>query len=309
MFTIPLYSPGIIKMKGGMKTEMNQQDLAQTKEKYRKESEKMKLIAIDLDGTLLNNEGRLSERTIDVITKVREEGHKVIVATGRHLHGALPIASQLALTDALVCFNGALVYNLKNYTSDFALSYEKEDITNLVSLVKTWEYEYFTSTEDKFIIESNYERLLNQFISKGIPTNEVEDMLQLNTPILKTTIIGDMTQMDNIERYVPNTVPSLNVVRSGEGSIDIMSNEASKGRAVEWLANRFQISPADIITFGNYDNDISMLEYAGTGVAMDNAPAHVKKHADIITYSNEQDGVAQFLEENVLRKMLFRSYA
>lgn len=275
----------------------------------RKESDKMKLIAIDLDGTLLNNAGELSVKTIETIGKVQEAGHKVVIATGRHLYGALPIAAKLALQDGLICFNGALVYNLQKFTADYALTYTKDDIINLVSLIKTWGYDYYATTANRFIIESEYVALINELTEKGIPLKEVANLLEFNQPILKTTVAADKEKMDQIERYVPNTVPGLHVVRSSEESIDVMSSQASKGKAVQLIANRFQIKQEDIITFGNYDNDISMLKFAGVGVAMDNAPDHVKKHADIITYSNEADGVANYLTENVLRRPMIRSFA
>ena len=89
-------------------------------------------------------------------------------------------------------------------------------------------------------------------------------------------------------------------MRSGEQSIDVMNRKASKGAALQWLANHYQVKRADTISFGNYFNDLSMLDFAGTGVAVANAPYQVQQKADLVTDSNEKDGVANFLEKHLL---------
>jgi len=266
-----------------------------------------KLIAIDLDGTLLNNKGRVSEVTSEVITEIRDQGHKVVIATGRHTNSALPIAEQLQLTDAVVCFNGALVMDLEKNQAGLAHSYVQSDIKNLIELVREWGYGYITSTQHSYHIEPQFRHLMNFFT--GIDTQAVEtnSLGKIAQPILKTSIVGSEEEINQIERYVQPAIPHLSAVRSGEESIDVMSRKANKGAALQWLANYYQVKQEDTISFGNYYNDISMLKYAGTGVVVDNAPDQVKQEADIITYSNEENGVAQFLEEHLLRSVYARA--
>lgn len=263
----------------------------------------MKLIAIDLDGTLLNNEGRVSNVTAEVITEVRNLGHKVVIATGRHTNTALPIAEQLDLTDGLVCFNGALVMNLLSHQVQSVHSYVQNDINILTKLIRMWGFSYMISTEHGYKIEPQYGHLIDQFKEIGAQIEVVNSFREVEEPILKTMIVGEERELDEIERFIQPTVPHLKVVRSGEESIDIMNAEASKGAALQWLAADYQVKREDTISIGNYYNDLSMLTYAGLGVAVDNAPDLVKEQADVITHSNEEDGVARFLAEHLLRNV------
>ena len=267
----------------------------------------MKLIAIDLDGTLLNNEGRVSGVTAEIITEVRNMGHKVVIATGRHTNSALPIAEQLGLTDAIVCFNGALVMDLANNQVELSHSYVENDINILSKLIRMWGYSYIVATQQGYQIESQYAHLIDHFKGVDAQVEVINSFRDIKTPILKTMIVGEAQDLDKIERFIQPTVPHLQVVRSSEESIDVMDREASKGAALQWIADYYQVKREDTISIGNYYNDISMLKYAGTGIAVDNAPDLVKQHADIITYSNEENGVARFLEEHLLRKVYARA--
>ncbi|MFK4998616.1 HAD-IIB family hydrolase [Bacillus sp. N9] len=121
--------------------------------------------------------------------------------------------------------------------------------------------------------------------------------------MFKLSVIGTEDELDRVENLIQPAVSRLHVIRSGEGAIDIVSPQASKGAALKWLADYYQVEREDTIAFGNYYNDISMLEYAGTGIAMQNAPDDVKRSADIVSYSNEEHGVAKYLEQHVLRKV------
>lgn len=259
-----------------------------------------KLIAIDLDGTLLNNEGNVSSRTMDIISEVQERGHKVIIATGRHTDTAVPIAEKLALPDAIICCNGALITNINAPEKTKSQPYQAQELVDLARVVQQTACEFFTVTEEAFHIDRRYERLSNYFLSRNVHVQPYEDVLQIASPIMKTSIVGEINELDQVENYIRSSVPQLGVIRSGEESIDIMHARASKGAAVKWLAEHYGIDQKNTIALGNYDNDISMLNYAYVGVAMNNAPLHVKATATVVTHSNEEDGVAQFLEEHLL---------
>src|SRR5699024_3930172 len=187
-----------------------------------------KLIAIDLDGTLLNDEGRVSKVTAEVITEVRKAGHKVDIATGRHTASALPIAKQLGLTDSMVSFNGALVTNLENRQEELAYSYIQNDVTKLTELVKEWGYGYITSTKNHHYIEPQFRSLLNFYAGRGAQVEEVVGDEEIGLPILKTSIVGNERKLNEIEPFVQQTMHHISIVRNGEQSIDVMNSKASK---------------------------------------------------------------------------------
>lgn len=261
---------------------------------------KNKLIAIDLDGTLLNNQGAVSKRSVEVIKEVCNEGHKVVLATGRHKKDTFPIANELALRDAVVCYNGGLITNIVSEKKSISYSYRASDIFDLARLLTKCGFEYLVATQDHYYVESQG-RLVRQLARKGIESERMNDIRQIESPIFKTSIVGEMKRLDHIERYVRYLVPNLQVVRSGEEALDVVSRQASKGSALRWLANFYGTDRKDTIAIGNYYNDLSMLKFSGLGVAMGNAPDYVKCVADEVTNSNEEDGVAQFLEKMFLR--------
>ena len=94
----------------------------------------------------------------------------------------------------------------------------------------------------------------------------------------------------------------LNIVRSGEYFIDIMKEGTTKGKALAMLANHLNVKPKDVVAIGNYYNDLDMLQYAGLGIAMDNSPEDVKAAADVVTLSNNEDGVRLALEKWVTQQ-------
>lgn len=263
----------------------------------------MKLIAIDLDGTLLNNNGRISAKTADIISEVRSAGHKVVIATGRHVSTALPIVKELQLTDLLVCFNGALIMNLQTEQAKVCHTYASNDIKKLTTLVKEWGYSYLTATQHRYHIEKQYDHLIEHFLNRNATIEQVRHIEDVTCPIFKTSIVGSKEELDDVEQFIQPTVTHLHVIRSGEGAIDVIHPQASKGAALHKLAQYYNVPREHIISFGNYDNDISMLTYAGTGVVVDNAPSHVKRYANHLTTSNEEDGVARFLENHLLYKV------
>lgn len=261
-----------------------------------------KLIAIDLDGTLLQDDGSISQKTAKVVAEVLEAGHKIVIATGRHTSSALPIAKQLGLTDAIITFNGALIMNLKNKKEEVSYAYSPDEVSNLIAIIKTLGYPYIASTKACHFIEPDYRFLVPYYSDSPIHIGKLYTNEISNPSILKTTILGEENNLKEIEPVVKALLPNHTVVRSGETSLDVMDKKASKGEALHWLAKYYQVDREDIISFGNYHNDLSMLEFAGTGVAVANAPKEVQERADVITDSNEADGVARFLEENILNK-------
>lgn len=260
----------------------------------------MKLIAIDLDGTLLNDHGCISVKTANIISEVRSAGHKVVIVTGRHMNTTLPIIKDLQLTDLFVCFNGALIMNLQTEQAQVCHTYTSHEVEKLTTVVKEWGYSYLTASQHSYHIEKQYDHLIEHFLNQDIIIEEMHHIEDVSCPIFKTSIVGSREELDDIEQFIQPIVNHLHVIRSGEKAIDVIHPEANKGSALQMLGQYYNVSRENIISFGNYDNDISMLTYAGTGVVVDNAPPHVKRYADHLTTSNEEDGVAYFLEKHLL---------
>ncbi|MDV2685764.1 HAD family hydrolase [Alkalihalophilus lindianensis] len=257
----------------------------------------MKLIAIDLDGTLLNGHGKVTNYTRTVVNHLAKEGHKIVLVTGRHQVMTREIASLFPLSKFMVCFNGAAIIERATNQVVVENTYRTCDIDHVIETIKEWELSYLVETKEGFLIEGAYLGLIQQFNTLNLPFSIISELKDIEQTIIKLSIRGVEEELDRLTPLIAQLVPELYVVRSGEESVDIMNKSVSKGRAVRWIGDYYQIDSSDTITFGNYDNDCSMLKYAGIGVAMGNAPTRVKKVADVVAKSNEEDGVATFLEE------------
>ncbi|KRM69339.1 Cof-like hydrolase [Apilactobacillus ozensis DSM 23829 = JCM 17196] len=267
----------------------------------------IKLIAIDIDGTLLNEENQLTTETIKAVQEARDNGIKVVLCTGRPLTGVKPYLKKLGISgnqEYAITFNGSQVqdsngrviekYALKH--SDFKeiekLSHELK--TNFQ--IETNDYIYATNRDlSPFSITESY--LVNMPIRVRTPEEITEDF-----DIIKAMLIANPDVIDNAMENIPDDLTErLSMVRSEPVFIEFMNKNATKGKALHKLAQDLNITSENVMAIGNEGNDMSMIEYAGKGVAMGNGIQKVKDVADIITKSNKEDGVAYAIRNYALK--------
>jgi len=222
----------------------------------------IKMIVTDLDGTLLRDDKTVSERTKDTLHCCREAGLKIIFATGRGENASQVVPAELF--DGRIFNNGALA--AAGDETVYSRFVADDMIKPLLAVCKEYGLEHGFSLHG-----SN----MGKFWTFGCT-------LEIST-LLKARLDDDFY---------------LTVARDGLGQI--MHKEATKAKAIADLAQHWNISQSEIISFGDDMNDIDMLSYTGIGIAMGNALDEVKTVADHICDTNENDGVAKWLEENVL---------
>lgn len=264
-----------------------------------------KLVAIDMDGTLLKDDKTISEENKAAIKKAKDKGVKVVLSTGRPLEGIKKYLKQLDLIsdhDYAVAFNGGLVEK----TSEDEILTEnymtKEDLNLLYDLSKDLDIDIHFLTIDKCYTPklnpySKMESTLN-----GIPLN-VGDFNNLddNIKIIKIMFVGAEKKLDEIITKLPEFLYNkYNIVRTDAVYLEFLNKDVSKGYGVKKLAEKLDIKQEEVICIGDAENDIHMVEYAGLGVAMGNAFPQLKKVANYITKTNEQHGVAHVIEKFIL---------
>ena len=249
---------------------------------------KIKMIAVDLDGTVLRDDKTISERTKSVLRKCREAGIKVACATGR---GSSNRVIPDEMLDAGITFNGAvakagdtLVYNrLVPYLSARPLLIAcTERGLKAASQFKGMHYSNFV-VSDEWSYITNFE--LVNFDKHDMDAEKL--YVLVNNP-------------EDIAFIEKRLATDLYVSVSRDGMAMIMHRDATKSNAVAALAEHWGIEQSEIVAFGDDMNDIDMLQYCGIGVAMENALDEVKAVADYVCDTNDNDGVAKWLEENVL---------
>ena len=258
-----------------------------------------KMIAIDLDNTLLTSEKNIDQETIDLIKKADEAGKKVILATGRMFEAAVNFLEELELDTPLITYNGALIKNKngeviqENLISD-ELTKEVVEFAEDFGL----HIQYYSEGNYYYRWENNYAREYGEIT--GLTGIETRVKLQnyIEKPALKLLVIEEEEKRreyfkKELYKYYKHR---LSISSSMETYIEITASNVNKGRALADLADSYNILPEEIIAVGDGYNDLPMLEMAGLGVAMENASEKVRAKADRITQSNDDQGVAKVLE-------------
>ncbi|MEG6615121.1 Cof-type HAD-IIB family hydrolase [Peptococcaceae bacterium 1198_IL3148] len=264
--------------------------------------DKYKLIAIDMDDTLLNNRLEITERSLQAVRRVREKGIHVTLSTGRMFCSAYPYAMQLGIDLPLITYQGALV---KNALSGEVLAHKTiplELARQVVADVQKCGYHINVYTDDKLYVEKVTPVGLDYARICGVDLNPVGDLVAfLQQPPTKIVVISTESQIDDLKGIMePIYRDRLHVCKSKPTFLEFSHPKATKGYALAKLAELFNVQQHEVMAIGDSDNDVEMLEYAGMAVVMANARDHIKTLADYITDSNEEDGVAKVLEKLVL---------
>ena len=270
-----------------------------------------RLLAIDVDGTLLDGRSELRPAVRGALARAVGAGVEVLLCTGRRYRSALPVALDAGLSLPIVCHSGALVKDTASHDTLFAdpipqASFERLldllDRAGLVPLAYT--DSYLTGVD--FYVERGavLTRYHDDYLAKNEGCYVAVESLRRDVPgaIIQTCTFGEVEHLRAAKRRVEAelghgiTNHLLTSPKYIGHFLEFQAATASKWHAVSALAARRGIPPGRIAAIGDDENDISMLRGAGLGVAMANAGAAVKNAADIVTATNEEDGVARVIE-------------
>jgi Cof subfamily protein (haloacid dehalogenase superfamily) len=276
---------------------------------------KYKLLCIDMDGTLLNRKKIVSEYTKNAIRKAHELGVHVVIATGRVYNNAAFYSNLIGVKSPVIASNGAII---KEKTEDKVIYKNKLGAYNLKKIIDICEKHKLKvnlNTHNSIICSSRFVYIITKYLFlksminaedgkmniKYMSTDKLLKYIEKNDEdIIKCEIININEQKLNGSKEDFKKVKTLEIVSSSKKNIEITSSCVSKGQAVEALAKYYNIKRDEIITIGDSQNDLSMIEYAGLGVAMGNGTELVKSKADYITDTNDNDGVAKVIDKFIL---------
>lgn len=260
------------------------------------------LIVLDLDGTLLNNEKQISSRTKQVLTKLKEDGHQIMIATGRPYRASELYYRQLGLTTPIVNFNGAFVHH--PLQTSWGMYHSPLDINVAKDIVEACdEFDYhniIAEVRDDVYFHYHDEKLID-LLKMGNPkvtTGDLRNFLEHSPTSM--LIHAEEHQVTEIREHLTSVHAEVIDHRSWAAPfhvIEIVKSGLNKAVGIQKVSNYLDIPKERIIAFGDEDNDLEMIDYAGTGVAMGNAISELKSLANITTLTNEEDGIAVFLED------------
>ena len=264
-----------------------------------------KAVFIDMDGTLLKSDHSVSEATKQAIHRIQQKGILVVLISARPLHGILPISKGVVTGDMpVVSLNGGYIFHNNDIIYQSAVSIpdtitvheELKSYTQLSSM-------YYSQMEWFAEIENDRIKKEQKITPVKIKIQAFHETLQLweaqKTGPNKILIAGDKHLILAIEKKLIDLHQGkLNIFKSQASYLEVMSLEASKANAVQFLISKYGIDKKEIIAIGDNYNDKGMIEFAGRGIAMGNAPDEIKLVADYITDTNNNDGVAKALHHH-----------
>lgn len=288
-----------------------------------------KLAAIDLDGTMLNSYGEVTEYTKKIIKEVQNKGVEVVIASGRPIDSIKTIAKEIGSDKYFISGNGAILYDVEKDQILYENTLKKSKILDIIKICEENSIYYNLYTEKEVIAKGlNYNVLyyykenLNKDEENKTHINIMENIYdyvsQKDEKILKITIcdnnqtifnsiIKKIKEIDDIE-VLEVAHMSRKIIRQGTEEIpieyyytEISAQNVDKWTAIQVLAEKLDIKTEEIIAIGDNVNDKKMIENAGMGIAMGGSTAEVTQIADYIAESNNEDGAAKALKKYVLK--------
>lgn len=260
------------------------------------------MIAFDLDGTLLNDAKELTPRTVATLRQLAAQQVQLILCTGRPINAIWPYLTQLALTGAnnyVVTFNGALVQQVATKQILAQQSLNKAALAPLVDFAQTvaWPLDIL-DFEQVYPLTELPSSLYQQMNPKLNFVPRTFASLDANLKYSKAVVAADHQLLVAGQQQLPATLQTaFNVASSRTNLLEFSPQTVTKATALDVLLQRFGWQRQHLMAFGDQLNDLSMLQAAGTGVAMANGVAAIKAAADrVTTASNDDDGVARFLQ-------------
>lgn len=260
-----------------------------------------KLAVFDLDGTLLDTEGRLPEANRHAVQRLMRNGYGVTIATGRHEHLMRHYVRALELTLPVITCNGAVVGHCGSGAKIRATTIAPQTVKAITAHCEANGHDVMAYTPDAIYSEVNARvRAFEAGNAELHPDDRVRFAIGLKhmppQSVHKLLIIEqDAVKYRQLRAYL-DALDGLEVVQSNSGYIDVMQAGSTKRTGVALLAACLKLQSRQIVAFGDQDNDVDMLRYAGFAVGMGNATAPVKAVVDFVTTTNGADGIPRAVD-------------
>lgn len=261
------------------------------------------ILVLDLDGTLTNSEKKITPATRDALIKIQENGKKVVLASGRPTYGVLPLAHELKLNEYgsyILSFNGARITDCHSHNLLFNKTVPDGILPGLFEIVKEFPVDIITYTDDK-IISGNTLTKYTELESRinHMPVVQSADFVgDISFPVNKYLLTGEPELIAQLKEKLTAKYHSyLNIYCSDPFFLEIMPQSIDKAYSLQKLLNSIGLTSDQMICCGDGYNDLTMIEFAGLGVAMENAQPLVLESADYVTRSNNDEGVLHVIEK------------
>ncbi|EJO5348744.1 HAD family hydrolase [Clostridium botulinum] len=260
----------------------------------------IKFIASDLDGTLVNSEGKIYNKVFNLINDLHKRGIKFAAASGRFYSQLNENFNTVKEDMILIAHNGALIKYSKNGQTLYANYITKENIKSVEKLKRDLGEELILAGENEALVVNPSESIRKEFHFYNVPYIEYKSFHEVDKPVSKVSYyVKDGIKPAMLDYLKENLNNDLQFVASGDKWIDIMNKDVSKGHAIKILQKKFNIQKDNTMVFGDYYNDITMFKQAYYSYAMENAPQDVKEKAKFVAGNNNDNAVYKTISKHI----------
>lgn len=261
-----------------------------------------RLLALDLDGTLLDPKREITPRTHEALRRAVEAGVTLVIATGQTFPALLSLCPGVPLNGPQIVYNGAIIADIADGSPLYEQLVPVEYILPTLGALQEQDIFRVYHTHESVFADAGTPGARNWYRPPAPTAVEVQDVAELYPrPCIKLVGVCDPTELARKRVYFEELFASqLYVTQAASDLIEFLHPEVSKGRALLKIAGMLGISSTEIAAIGDNHNDIDMLRFSGLGIAMGNASEEVKAAAHYVTLSNAEDGVALAIEEQIL---------
>ncbi len=257
------------------------------------------LIALDLDGTLLNSDKQVTPRAVDAIRRAGRMGVRVVIASARPPRSVQPLYQQCGLRTVQINYNGAMIWDPIGRTVLLHRPMPVETVKAVIRLARSRHPGTLVSLEvlDRWYTDRFDASYVTETSKVFLPdkVGTIEDLL--DQPVTKLMLLGPAAQIVELEGLLGSHFGGqVATVRTEDYMVQVMHPTAGKGSALALVARHYGVPQGEVMALGDAPNDLAMIQWAGLGVAVHNAHPLVRQAADYITASNDEDGVAEALE-------------
>ncbi len=271
---------------------------------------KYKLLVLDVDGTLLNDEREISKRTLAALLKVQQMGVRIVLASGRPTYGLMPLAKTLELGNYggfVLSYNGCQIIKAQNGEILFERRINPEMLPYLEKKARKNGFAIFTYHDDTLITDSpDNEYIKNEALLNNLKIiKEDEFSTAIDFAPCKCMLVSDKEEaLIGLEQHWEKRLAgTLDAFRSEPYFLEVVPCEVNKANTLGALLEHLEVTREEVIAIGDGVCDVTMLQLAGLGVAMGHSQDSVKVCADYVTASNEEDGVALAVEKLILAEV------
>lgn len=257
-----------------------------------------KLVALDIDGTLLNSEGVVTDETQDSIRRYSNKA-LITISTGRPIQGVLKYIELLEIEAPIITYNGAMIIDPITKKILFEQGLEACDARKIYELGSKMDTTITVWSNNRLYVNINNDNVDSYKRLSGVEPIVITDFEKIiEQGITKMLWIDEIDRVNMFQNILISEIgDSVNYCTSKPNFLEFFNKKVSKAEALRFIGKYLDIKQKEIIAIGDGNNDLAMIEYAGLGVAMENASDEVKDRANFITKSNNDDGIAYVLEK------------